>query len=261
MKIKLESTKNYNLFQAHELNRPLHDAGPLMESMKKHGFMPSSPIHCVRNGGEKLKVLRGHHRLHCAKRLSLPVWYVVDDSNKDIFDLEGSFGQVWTVRDFAYARASAGNPDYRTLLTFQKKHDLKIGSAASLVGGESAGSNNKSRMVKSGTFHAGDLSHANAVVRVTDRCRELGLSFATATGFVSAVSMALRIPEFDVEAFLTRISLYPKLMNRRGSSQDYLEEIDALYNYRARGKRIPVVFRAKEALAARKKTFGRNLGK
>ena len=84
---KLKVTRDYDFFEMHNLNRPLHDDPLLLASMKKYGFMPSQPLQCVRNGGTKLKVIRGHHRLNYAKQLGLPVWYIVDDSNTDIFEL------------------------------------------------------------------------------------------------------------------------------------------------------------------------------
>ncbi|MCR4331556.1 MAG: hypothetical protein NUV34_02445, partial [Sulfuricaulis sp.] len=87
-KPKLQCTHKYDLFEMHELNRPLHDDPRLLASMQKTGFMPSSPIQCVRNGNGTLKVVRGHHRLTYAKRLGLPVWFVVDDTKTDLFDLE-----------------------------------------------------------------------------------------------------------------------------------------------------------------------------
>lgn len=89
-KPQLKVTKDYALFKAHELNRPLSEKPILLESMKAHGFMPSSPLQVEKDRDGRLKVIRGHHRLMYAKRLGLPVWYVIDDSNTDIFDLEGA---------------------------------------------------------------------------------------------------------------------------------------------------------------------------
>ncbi len=254
---RLERTEDYELFDMHEFNRPIHEDKVLLESMQIHGFMPSSPVQCVRNGGSKLKVIRGHHRIDYAKRLGLPVYYVVDETNTDIFNLEGG-KQNWTIPDFANARALAGDEDIEKLLYFQKRHHLPIGAAASLVGGESAGSYNKKRLIKTGTFKVGDLKHANAVVRITDTCREYNVSFATASAFISAISLSLRIPEFDSEHFLQRIRLYNANFRKRGTVDEYLEEIESLYNYGAKNKRFPLSFRAREISRERAKSFGRD---
>lgn len=246
MKFELKSTTDYEMFDLHELNRNLHGSKSLTESMRKHGFRPSSPIHVTRNGDGKLKVKRGHNRLAVAMQLKLPVWYIADDDAMSIQEWEGDSRCLWNVEDFATSYDRAGSDDYRTLLNFQKKHGLTLGAAASLVGGESAGSGNKVRRVKAGTFKAGDMKHAKIIGDAINLCKECGVDFATSTGFVAALSVAARIPEFDIETFKARVRLYPKMMTRRGGKSEYLDEIEALYNYNAKGKRMPVAMRAHE---------------
>ena len=258
-KPSLRCTRDYSVFSAHQFNRPMHEDRRLLDSMKRHGFMPSSPIQCQRNGQE-LRVIRGHHRLEYAKRLGLPVWYVVDESNTNIFDLEAGL-QAWSVNDFANHHASHGDPNCAAILAFQKKHGLTLGAAASLVGGESAGSNNKIRAIKSGTFKAAsDQTYANLVVSITDHCRALGITFATTTAFVAAVSLVLRVPEFEPRIFMRRVTLNPGLMTKQSTEQACLEEIETLYNYQAKEKRIPLAFRAREVSKARQLTFAGHKG-
>lgn len=257
MKTELKQTRDYSIFQMHELNRPLHDNPVLLKSMQTHGFMPSSPIHCQPAGGGKLKIIRGHHRFHYAKRLGLPVWYVVDNTDCDIFELEGGPGCAWSVNDFAQGYAAAKHRDYVFLLGFKSKHSLTMGAAASLVGGQSAGSGNKLKDIKVGTFKVGDMKHANEVVAVTDLCRDQGVAFATATAFVRAVSMVLRVPEVDANVLCHKIRLLSANMRRRGRVDEYLDELDALWNYGAKAKRLPLKFRAIAVSRERKNNFGR----
>jgi len=259
MKPKLESTTDYGMFEMHPCNRPLAEKPELEQSMKTHGFMPSGAIHVRKNGSGKFKVIRGHHRLHCAKRLKLPVFYIVDETEVDIFDLEGDSRVAWNMPDFTAARAAAGDKACAQLLEFQRKHHLPIGAAASLIAGESASSHNAQRLVKQGKFKAGDQAHANAVVRITDALRDAGLEFASSWLFVQAMSRALRVPEFDGEAFLAKARLYPMNLHRRASAGEYIDEIEALYNYGAKSprSRIPLAFRVKEVGMKRQRTFGK----
>lgn len=258
MKVKLECTKDYDLFEMHPCNRPLHENKTLLESMRKHGFNPAFPIRCKPKSNGKLEVLSGHHRLHYAKRLKLEVYYVIDPTDIGLFDAEGSSLQHWSAWDFVNAHAKAGNKNYQFLLKFQKQHGLALGAAASLVGGQSAGSNNKLKDIKRGTFKIGDMKNANQVVKITDLCQELNIPFATSTAFVSATSNMLRVPKFGADIFCHRIKLHPKLMEKRSRTGEYLEEIEALYNYRAKGKRIPLKFQAEEISRERARTFGQN---
>jgi hypothetical protein len=256
MKYKLESTTNYDLFDLHELNRDLHENLVLENSMREHGFRPSGAIHVRKNGGARFKVIQGHHRLKTAMKLKLPVWYIVDDDDISIYELEGSSTGAWNGPDFAVSYAHQGNENYKKLIVFMKKHCLKLGPASSLLGGENSASNNKVRQIKGGSFRAVETDYAKTVTRIIDLCREFGVQFATSSGFVSAICSSVFVPEFDPEVFISRVRLYPKMLNRRSNRTDYLEEIEAIYNFRARGKRLPLVIRAHEVGLERKQTFG-----
>jgi hypothetical protein len=62
------------------------------------------------------------------------------------------------------------------LKAFRESHHLTWSTASALLGGLSALSNEKERLLKSGRFTvAPDLSHARAVVRVTDKMRAFGV--------------------------------------------------------------------------------------
>lgn len=252
---KLQFTKDYDLFELHQFNRNLHKDRVLEESMKKYGFMPSSPLHCVKDGNGKLRIIRGHHRFDRAKRLGIGVWYVIDETNTEIFDLEAVKSQ-WSIMDFAQARAKAGDEDCIKLLEFMEKHKINIGGAASLLGGQSAGSGNKRKQIKNGSFHLGDIKHANQVTRIIDRARELNIPFATNSSFVAGISSALRVKEFDINLFLHKLELNGSQMRKRGTSMEYLEEIEALYNYSSSKSRLPLAFLAKEIGKKRQKHFG-----
>jgi hypothetical protein len=242
---KLERTNKYEMFEMHDFNRPLRENKELLKSMEEHGFMPSCPIQCIPNGKDKLLIVSGHHRFDCARRLGIDLYYVIDNSVVDPGRREIAV-KPWSVRDYAIARATAGDKDCGFLLEFQKKHKLPMGAAAAIVGGQSASSGNRLKDIKRGTFKVGDMKHAKQVVKITDLCRKLNISFATASAFVSAVSLAIQVPEFDQDQFLHRLQLHSEKIGKRSTMYEYLEEIEALYNYASRIKRMPVKFRALE---------------
>ena len=248
---KLHCTKDYSLFEMHPCNRPLHKDAVLLASMKKHGYLDDYPLICVRNGNGKLQIVEGHHRFDCAQRLGLAVWYKISDHHVGLFEAEGSRSK-WSLADFVFAYTRAGYEEYQFLTKFMEDHGLPIGSAASLVGGESASSTNMGGAIKTGKFHTGDMAHANTVVWITDECRALGVTFATSSAFVGAVSAIARVPEFDGVLFLRRVSLYPMNLHKRATVDEYLEEIEAVYNYAGReGQRVPLAFRAREVAKSR----------
>jgi hypothetical protein len=255
-KTKLQVTKDYGIFEMHPMNRDLHEKPILLASMKANGFMPSSPIQCIRNGSGKLKVIRGHHRLDYARRLGLPVWYVIDASSVDIYDLEGDASSRWSLKDFMDSRAKAGDKDCAAVKAFQRKHQLTIGSAISLVGG-AVDSTTASVAVKRGLFRAApDSKFADSVVDIVDFFRESGVRFATSSAFVKAVGMLVRVPQFKPEVLTHRIKLWPAGIQKRSTVDQYLEELEALYNYGAKAGRLPLAFKAKELARKRAESFG-----
>lgn len=246
----LLSTTNYAMFDLHFHNRKLHSTTVLRESMRRVGFMPSSAIHCTYGEGGKLRVVRGHHRLIVAQELGIPVYYIVDTSNTNLFDLEGDSRSAWGARDFLWSGAAAGNKDYEALQNFMDRYGYTVTVAASLLGGQSAGSGNLQKLVKTGAFKCGDPSHASDVTTITETCRTLGMRFATAVSFVSAVSAVLRIPEIDADQLRRRIVANPGMLQIRSRRDDYLDQLEAVYNFRSR-ETIPLKARAIEIMKMR----------
>jgi hypothetical protein len=251
MKTELKSTTNYDLFEMHEFNRSLHDNKILESSMRKHGFMPSCAIHCVKTTGGKMKVIRGHHRLHYAKRLGLQVWYIIDDTQTDLFDLEGSSTGVWSLRDFVDARAKAGDKGAQKVRDFHIETGIDLMTCCSLVGGESASSNNKQKQVKAGSFKIGNMQHAYEVARVVEHCKKLNVQFATVKPFVTAISAALRCGEVDINTLIHRLDQAAGNMMKRSTRDDYLDELESVYNRGAKTKQIPLAHIAKNTMRKR----------
>jgi hypothetical protein len=251
---KLAKTLDYGAFEVHEFNRNLHGDKKLFNSMKKNGFLPSCAIHVKRNGKGKLKIIRGHNRFAVARQLKLPIWYILDDSDVEIFDMEASCKQTWSIEDFVVGRARSGDKHCQAVLDFRDKHHIPTGVAISLVGGESAGSGNKRDRVKDGTFVCGDMKHANDVAKIIDACRKNGLEFATSKAFLTAVSLAIKTPCVDYNTLLSKIEKHSHTISRRSRTDDYLEELEMLYNYASR-KRVALQFEAKESAALRSASF------
>lgn len=262
-------TKDYSIFEMHDVNRPLHRiARPgayrrLRESMEAHGFLRSKAIHVCRQGNSnKLKVVGGHNRLSVAAELGLPVAYITDDAIDNPHDDERGGSQQWTAKDWIHAYASAGIESYTRLIEFMERHGLTQGSAIALMSGLSAGSAScEMERVQAGKFAIGDMSHARAVVQITDAARDAKIEFATRQSFVAALSAALRVPAFDAGWMIHKIRKFPAHMTVRTTVKDWLDEIEALYNYETKaGRRLNVAFLAAEVMRQRQATFAGKRG-
>jgi hypothetical protein len=249
-KTKLQVTRDYGRFELHEKNRDLHGDKKLAASMERRGFLPGCAIYVRSNGNGKFTIMQGHNRFIEAKRLGLPVWYIIDDSTVDIYDLEASTRGTWSGRDWAVAHSNNDNDNYRRLLAFTERYRLSLGVAAALCSDRHKGGG-VTDLIKSGKFAFADSHHARAVGRLVDFCRESGVPFATSSAFVAALSMTLRVPGLDVEQLKARVAQYPNRINHCSRREEYLPEIEALYNYRTRGARLNIAFLALEVAANR----------
>jgi len=266
-RLTIRETKDYSIFETHEVNRQLHrfarptEYARIKSSMECDGFLPSCAIHvCGQVGSNKLLIVDGHNRFDIAKELGLGIVYIRDDSVRDPHDLgRRGTGTVWSVRDWIDGYANAGNAHYLKLIQFRETHGLGQMAAIALVAGLSAssGTGDVIAKVKAGTFVVGDMTHARSVVRVTDAARLLGIEFATRHSFVVAISALYRVPGFDGDWLIHKMQKLPANLRCRTSVSDWLDEIQTLYNFDTKGpRRIPTLAgKAREAMRERKENF------
>jgi len=252
-KPKLQVTSDYNRFELCEFNRDVKKTKHLEASMKKHGYIPSYPMHCVQNGSGKLRIKAGHHRFVVARKLGLPVVYVVGEDTATIHELEQ--GTVpWSPKDFLLSYVRSGNrPAYEAINEYHERTGISLGMCIALLAGDTANSSNQLHRFKAGTYDlAEDTSHAERVAEMVSHCRNEGLPFAAKTIFVQAISRCLRTDEFDPKTFKTRVSTYRGLLVYHVNLDSMMENIESVYNHKSLSKnRVPLKFLASQAVQAR----------
>lgn len=256
MKPELKSTTDYAKFIVHPHNRDISNTKVLEQSMRKYGFDPGLPLRCVPDPSGKLQITHGHHRFQVAKSIGLPIWYVVSSFDIPLFESEVS-NHSWSMKDFTTARARAGEEPALEVMKYHKETGIPLSCSISLVGGESAGSGNKSTQLKSGTLKAKKTKHADDVAEIVKFCKSVGFNFATTANFVKALSKCLRVDVFDKDLFMLRVKTHPDTMEPCRTTDQYLDMIEFVYNRMAKSKKIPLAFLAKEKGLERKGTFGK----
>lgn len=251
---KLQCTTDYDLFDVSRYNRPMHKDRVLEDSMRRVGFMPSRPIQCVKGNNGKLIIVCGHHRHYYAKRLCIPLYYVVDDTNCNLFELEQGRG-AWSLRDFLSSQVATGNPDYMELMELTVKHKIPVTGTAALLRGfvHLAGI---SRLIKAGEFSITQRSFAHTVitlygdyVQAAGNITHKGV-LLEALGAVVLSSIHHRYP--DIERLKRRIASQTMVHRKCANYPEFLAEIERLYNSGfTPGQKVPIVFLAKREAALR----------
>lgn len=244
MVAKIQQTDNYEMFEVSVFNRDVKRIGNLKESMKRNGYIPAYPLHCVRGGRGKLVVKAGHHRLESAKSLGLQVYYIVCEDGASIHELEKATNP-WKFKDFILSHARAGSESHILISELHKKSGIAMSQITSMLSGGSANSHNSSDQAKDGNFVVKDIARTESVCDTVSRLRELGVKFATSQGMVGCLSNLTWVDEFEPDIFVHRVSVNLHMMIKQATIDQYLELIDRVYNHGAKMK-VPIAFRAKE---------------
>ena len=247
----LEST-NYDKFDLLEFNRDLHDTTRLEKSMLEHGFIDAYPIHVVKGESGKLMIKGGHHRFVVARKLKIPVKYVVCDDNVSIHELEKTTAK-WTLKDYLDSYIRLGYTEYMAVREYQEKTGLPLSTCMGLLGGNQNGGNFNSQF-KDGTYRVRDNSIAEPVGNLVLGCAERGVEFARIPSFVEAIAQCVLSGEFDCSTFMNKVSVNIQMMKKQASKDGYLDLIESVYNYKSQNK-LPLAFLARES--ARKRNAAR----
>ncbi len=245
----LES-KDYGKFQVSQFNRNIRaSTRSLEDSMKKHGFIAAYPIHCRSGAGGKLIIKAGHHRFEVARKLGIPVFYIVVNDSATITDLEQA-SRPWSVKDYVDSYVRAVSAPHIAVKAFHDRTGISYTQSASMLGGDSASSKNGTRRLKDGTFRIKDATHAETVGEITDQLKAVGVSFATNENLVSAICSFVWVKAFDPKVFIHRVATNLSMFYKCATLVQYQDMLERVYNHGARHK-IAIAFLAREHARSR----------
>lgn len=242
-------TKNYSVFELLDFNRNVEKVRFLEESMRRHGWIDAYPMHCVKNGSNKLKIKAGNHRFYVARSLNIPVKYVLCNDNATIHELEKAT-VPWSISDYLVSFCRQGKASYLKVKEYHEETGIGLSACISMLGGQSAGSGNMGDAFKDGTYQIRDTNHAGMVADIVLHLKKCGIKWATNNLLVRAISKIAWADGFDVATLKGKISMYPYLVEKRSSVEAYIEMLDMVYNRKSHNK-IPLAFNADKAARER----------
>lgn len=246
---KIYETSNYDLFELHTVNRSVERTSRLEASMRKYGWIDAYPVHAVKNGG-KLKIKAGHHRLTVAKKLGIPVKYVVcDDGGVSIHELENATNR-WSFADYLESWCRAGKPDYIEIRRYCTTTGIPLGCAISMFGGNWAGSGHFQQAFKGGTYTIKNTTHPRQVADLVMHMHACGVECASAKLMVLAISKILFVDEFSVSTLKKKVKSHTHMLTKQANLQEYMRMLESVYNRQSKEK-LPLAFLADEAAKRR----------
>lgn len=245
----LFTTSDYSMFVSHDNNRPISARPALKKSMQTYGFMPSRPIQVRKLANGKLGVTSGHHRLYYAQLLKIPVYYVIDPLCSDLYYAEKS-SRPWSMSDYVTSYASAGKDDYRQLMFLHEQSGIPLSLIAALAADcPSCISGGIVNTIAKGTWKIDPeaKTHMQNVLDVVAIAAKT-LDFAKTSNFVRSISRAVAIKEVSVQQLSHAFSNHGHTVKRCATIDDYMEEIESLYNRFKRGPLVPIKLYAKQMM-------------
>lgn len=250
-------TKNYDIFDLHENNRVVKVNSKkykdLMRSMKAHGFLPFFPLWVKKGKSGKLEVQVGHHRLHSAIQLGIPVFYMLYHSDFKIWEEEESTSK-WTLADHFTRLISEGDHNALAIKNFHDETGIGLSLCLSLFSGETSARSNKSSKFKRGEFKVSPstLHKARVLKSVVEKSKVIDKAIALHPHYVSALMKTMSVSVFDPDLYENKLEKHPALFIKQVNTEGYIEMIDAIYNsHTQRAMKIPLSFLVKQEMKAR----------
>jgi hypothetical protein len=243
-------TKDYTKFESDESNRSTKKLAirKLVSSMTKYGWLAAYPMHVAPKNG-RLNIIDGQHRFSAAKRLGIPVLYVVCEEIEGFHVSEVNVAQsAWTIRDFVTSYANQGKTPYIKLLDYCERHDIPLGVGAKLLKNSLTEGDSCAKSLREGNLKIAPGSLADQVASLVRNLRTNGVSFAANRSFIDALMKCCLVPEFCQERFIQKAKSHPGRLTLQPTTERFLESIEDVYNYcAAKSNKLPLKFHALNA--------------
>ncbi|MDQ5930912.1 MAG: hypothetical protein QG674_76 [Patescibacteria group bacterium] len=238
---QIYQTHQYNAITRLQENRDLNEAHvhALMQSFQKDGY-----LFTILYLNENLEMIDGQHRFEAAKRLHLPVFFIICPgwSIKEVAILNVN-SKNWTMEDFMNTHAKSGNMNYVTFKDFFDNHQFDITTCQMILFGRRTGGAASST---NDEFRSGKMILTDTDAKVGRRKAEMieelkdfhPLAWKS-RNFVEAILKIVRLKGYDHKHMIRQLKNYPDFQLREARSlrvEEYLHLLESKYNHRKKDK-------------------------
>ena len=236
--MKIQSTKDYSQFKTIRENREIAvgHVKKLIKSIEWSDMTEFTPI--IVN--ENMEILDGQHRLEAAKRLNIPVNYIVSNKGDiETIRLLNSNSRRWFLKDYVDSFAKGGRSEYKQLKEFVENHEIPVSAAFSLLTYKSAGGNSLGRL-KQGLFSDGDFARAEKLMKLVYKIIEEsdeGVS-SNKHRVIMAVMRMSKSEKFSEDFFLKKLQEVkergtrgPFIFRNHATTLEFLRDLESVYNF------------------------------
>ena len=181
-------------------------------------------------------VIDGQHRLEAAKKLNLPIYYIITSKIKDK-DIEGinSLQDKWTLYDAMRSHRkndeSVNQHDYKVIDAFVRNHGIPITTALIMLSSSDVSSASQSHKFRKGEFKVtGSLQEAESLMQKVNDILPF-FNYAKGRSFISAVKTISQIEEYDHRRMVNSIKCQRDKIYRCSDRISYIRMLEGIYNF------------------------------
>lgn len=235
--VKVYRTSDYSIFSRIKGNRQLN-ANKIRKMVRdiKNGqdLLSDFPI-LTTNGGTRLEVIDGQHRLEAARQTKKPIFYIIRSHSMELDRMArfNSLQEKWKPSDFINCYIEKGVSDYKKLQDFLDSYGVPISVALNLLhygvtGGDVGVKDDISEMFRKGEFR---VKHMKQAVEIITECKK----FDAFTGwntrpFIVAISKILGADKCDFDELVDKFNSDHRQMARHANAKGYLTNLEQIYN-------------------------------
>ncbi len=230
----LYRTNNLEYFDFLKESRMLNEAHvlSLISSYRKDGY-----LFTIIYVNEKLEVIDGQHRFEAAKRLGLPVYFMVMPGwgIREVIILNVNSSN-WTLNDFLACYAKAGNENYIRFKEFSDSHPFEVTTSQVLMlgGGAAGGTLDTFRLGKMVVTEQQVEDARKKAAKIADMQLFHPLGW-TSRNFVEAMLKLFTLKGYEHLSMLDRLTAHPDVLLAKARSlrtDEYLQLFIDKYNFR-----------------------------
>ena len=233
------STFDYSQFKTLQGNRNINEINVkrLVSSFEKAYLLNPVLVN------EKLQIIDGQHRFEAAKRMGLPINYIIAEkySNNEVHLLNSNM-RNWGKVDYLNAYCELGNENYIAMREFISDFpEFPFSVCDVIIANSTTGTNipngtiKSTRIFENGEMVIKDISKAYGVANKLRVLKPYYKGYNRAS-FVRAMIVLLKKEHFDFNLFIQKLSFQPTSLVDCVSAGKYHELIEDIYNYRSRNK-------------------------
>ena len=224
------ATKNYSMFSHIQGNRDVNmlHVKRLKKSLEKNNLFSVVIVN------ENYEIIDGQHRFEVLKQLNADINYVIcyGYGLREVQILNANTAN-WKMSDYLDGYCDLGYSDYILFKKFIKHFDLKFNPALILLNGTDMESQRNA-------FYNGDyrISNYNKSLEYANHVENIYKYFkgAKRRSFILALVKLLNNKDFEIATFMRKLELQPNSLTPMTNTQQYLEAIENIYNYRNQKK-------------------------